>query len=71
MTVQQLIDMLQARGWRLARTENDIRHYQHDSVQLTVTLSGKLDLLVPPGILRLVRRSTQLEEDGDALRGDF
>ena len=71
MTVQQLIDMLQTNGWRLTKAENDVRHYKHDSIRLNVTLSGKLNLLVPPGILRMVRRSTQLEEGGDALRSDI
>ena len=71
MTVQQLIDMLQSKGWRLTNAENDIRHFKHSAIQLTVTLSGKLELLVPPGIVRLIRRGTQLEGDGDALRSNL
>ena len=71
MTVQQLIDVLQASGWRVTKAENDIRHLKHTSYQLTVTISGKLDLLVPPGIVKVIRRSTLLEEKNDALRGDL
>jgi hypothetical protein len=66
-----MIDMLQASGWRLTKSENDIRHFKHTGHPLTVTLSGKLDLLVPPGIAKVIRRSTQLEENNDALRGDL
>ena len=71
MTVQQLIDLLQTSGWRLTKSENDIRHFKHTTIPLTVTLSGKLDLLVPPGIVKMIRRSTQLGENGDALRGNL
>jgi predicted RNA binding protein YcfA (HicA-like mRNA interferase family) len=71
VTVQQLIDMLQATGWRLTKAENDLRHFKHPANKLTVTLSGKLDLLVPPGIVKVIRRSTQLEENNGALRGDL
>ena len=71
MTVQQLIDMLQSNGWRLTNSENDMRQFKHTAISLTVTLSGKLDLLVPPGIVKMIRRSTQLVENGDALRGNL
>jgi predicted RNA binding protein YcfA (HicA-like mRNA interferase family) len=69
VTVQQLINVLQDRGWRVARTENETRQLQHESENLTVTLSGKPELLVPPGVLRTIQRLARLEEDGDALRG--
>lgn len=71
MTVQQLIETLQSNGWRLAKAENDVRHLTHASIGLNLTISGKLDLRVPAGTLRMILRGTQLGESGDALRGDL
>lgn len=71
MTVQQLIELMQRQTWRLEKVENDVRHFSHDSIPQPVTISGKLELLVPPGTLRVILRCIRLEDSGDALRGDL
>jgi predicted RNA binding protein YcfA (HicA-like mRNA interferase family) len=71
VTVQQLIDVLQQNGWRLTKTENDVRQYKHESNSRTVTVSGKLDLCVPQGMLRTLLRSARSGEAGDALCRDL
>ena len=68
MTVQQLIDVLQANGWRESKTEENHRRLQHDTLRKIVTISGRLELSVPPAVLRAVQRYAQLQEEDDALR---
>jgi predicted RNA binding protein YcfA (HicA-like mRNA interferase family) len=62
VTVQQLIDVLQANGWRETKNEENFRRLQQETLRKTVTISGKLELTVPPGVLRAVRRHAQLQE---------
>jgi predicted RNA binding protein YcfA (HicA-like mRNA interferase family) len=71
VTVQQLIDVLEQNGWRLLKTENNVRQYKHEAELRTVTVSGKLDLWVPQGMLRTLLRSAQSGEAGDALCRDL
>ena len=64
MTVQEAIEILEAHGWRQADSANDVRQFGHETRQGYVTLSGKLDLEVPPGALKSLWRYTQIEGDG-------
>ena len=62
VTVQQLIDVLLANGWRETKTEETSRRLQQETLRKTVTISGKLELLVPTGVLRAVLRHAQIQE---------
>ena len=62
MTVQQLIDVLQANGWRETKKDGDFRRLTQETLRKTVTISGKLDLNVPRAVLRAVYRHAQIQE---------
>ena len=62
MTVQQLIDVLKANGWRETKTEQSYRRLQHETLRRTVSISGKLELNVTPAALRAIQRYAQLQE---------
>ena len=62
VTVQQLIDVLHANGWRETKSEETFRRLQQETLRKTVTISAKLELKVPPAVLRAVQRHAQLQE---------
>ena len=62
MTVQQLIDVLQANGWRETKNDTRLRCLQHESSRKIITIAGNLELNVPPAVLRAVLRYAQLQE---------
>lgn len=62
MTVQQLIDVLQANGWRETKNGEDFRQLQQETLRKIVTIFGKLEMNVPPAVLRTLRRHAQLQE---------
>ena len=49
MKIGELIRLLEADGWRLARTRGSHRQCRNPSKPVTVTLAGKPSLDVPPG----------------------
>jgi predicted RNA binding protein YcfA (HicA-like mRNA interferase family) len=63
VTVQEAIESLESQGWRQSRSEGSYRQFTHESRPGIVSLSGKLDLEVPPGVLRSLWQQTQIEED--------
>jgi predicted RNA binding protein YcfA (HicA-like mRNA interferase family) len=62
VTVQQLIDVLQANGWRETKIEGNSRRLQQETLRRTITISGNLELIVPPAVLRTIWRHAQLQE---------
>ena len=62
MTVAETIQALEADGWRVVFHVNDLRQLTHDSKAKAVTISGKLELYVPPGVLRSVLQFAQVEQ---------
>jgi predicted RNA binding protein YcfA (HicA-like mRNA interferase family) len=51
MKVREVISILTADGWYLARTSGSHRQFRHDQKPGTVTVAGKLSTDVPVGKL--------------------
>jgi predicted RNA binding protein YcfA (HicA-like mRNA interferase family) len=51
MKVKELIKLLEADGWVLARTRGSHRQFRHPTKIGTVTVAGKPSVDVPPGTL--------------------
>ena len=62
MTVDEVIKLLESDGWRQKDDGSHCRQFKHDSKPGTVTLSGKLEMVVPVGVLRSLLRHVQLDE---------
>jgi predicted RNA binding protein YcfA (HicA-like mRNA interferase family) len=62
MKVRELIRVLEADGWYLARTRGSHRQFKHPEKSGTVTVSGKLSVDVPIGTLKNIWRQSELEE---------
>ncbi|MBW3656328.1 MAG: type II toxin-antitoxin system HicA family toxin [Gemmatimonadetes bacterium] len=61
MTVAQVVAMLEADGWVLARTKGSHRQFKHPVKRGTVTVAGKRSKDVPPGILKSIVKQAALE----------
>lgn len=62
VTVDEVIKLLESDGWRHTSDDGSCRQFKHDSKVGTVTLSGKLELVVPVGVLRTLLRHVQRDE---------
>lgn len=62
MTVDEVIKFLKSEGWRQTKDDESCRQLKHDAQTKTVTISGQLELVVPRGVLRTLRRHAQLDE---------
>jgi predicted RNA binding protein YcfA (HicA-like mRNA interferase family) len=62
MKVRELIRVLEADGWYLARTRGSHRQFKHPEKSGTVTVAGKLSVDVPIGTLKNIWRQSELEE---------
>lgn len=51
MKFGEVIALLEADGWRLARTDGSHRQFRHPSKSGTVTVAGKPSKDIPPGTL--------------------
>lgn len=63
MKVREVIKILEADGWYLARTKGSHRQFKHPDKAGTVTVSGKPSVDVPIGTLKNIWRQAQMEED--------
>lgn len=54
MKVREVVKLLEADGWYLARTRGSHRQYKHPTKAGTVTVSGKPNVDVPPGTLNSI-----------------
>jgi predicted RNA binding protein YcfA (HicA-like mRNA interferase family) len=62
MKVKEVIQVLEADGWYLARTKGSHRQFKHPEKSGTVTVAGKLSVDVPIGTLKNIWRQSELEE---------
>ena len=62
MKVKELIALLEADGWFLARTKGSHRQFHHPTKRGTVTVSGKPSVEMPPGTLNSVLRQAGLKK---------
>lgn len=60
--VNEVIAILEADGWTLARQSGSHRTYKHPDRALLVTVSGRWNSTVPVGTLISIRRTSGIEE---------
>ena len=60
MRVREILDMLEADGWYLARTRGSHRQLKHPTKRGTVTVAGKPSLELPPGTLGSILKQAGL-----------
>lgn len=63
MTVEELIQRLESKGWRQSDEANNCRRLKDDSQSKTITISGQLETVVPVGVLRSLCRYAELDEE--------
>jgi predicted RNA binding protein YcfA (HicA-like mRNA interferase family) len=61
MKVREVVKLLEAGGWYLARTRGSHRQYKHPAKAGTVTVSGKSNVDVPPGTLNSIMKQAGLK----------
>ncbi len=61
MKVKELIKLIEEDGWVQKRMRGSHRQYKHPRKQGTVTISGKLNIDVPPGTLNSVLKQADLK----------
>lgn len=61
MKVREVVKLLEADGWYLARTRGSHRQYKHPTKSGTVTVSGKASIDVPPGTLNSILKQAGLK----------
>jgi predicted RNA binding protein YcfA (HicA-like mRNA interferase family) len=61
MKVREVVRLLEADGWYLARTRGSHRQYKHPAKTGTVTVSGKPNVDVPPGTLNSILKQAGLK----------
>jgi len=59
--VRDVIRMLEAEGWELARTRGSHRQYKHATKKGLVTVAGKLNDELAPATLNSIRRQAGLK----------
>lgn len=60
MKVKELIKLIEADGWYHARTKGSHRQFHHKTKPGTVTIAGKPNVDVTPGILKSVFKQAGL-----------
>ncbi len=60
--VNELLAIVQADGWKLARQKGSHRQFYHPLKSGTVTVSGKPSVEVPPGTLNSVLKQAGLKK---------
>lgn len=62
MTVQEVIRALEAAGWKIIKTDDELHQLQRDNESGIVTIAGKLELSMPLGVQRILWQQAQVEE---------
>ena len=62
MKVKELIKLLEADGWYIARTKGSHRQYKHPTKQGTVTVAGNMSVDVPKGTLNAILKQSGLKD---------
>ena len=60
MKLREVLELLAADGWYLARTRGSHRQLKHPTKRGTVTVAGKPSLDVPPGTLSSILKQAGL-----------
>jgi predicted RNA binding protein YcfA (HicA-like mRNA interferase family) len=60
MKVREVLALLEADGWYLARTRGSHRQLKHPTKPGTVTVAGKSSLDLPPGTLNSILKQAGL-----------
>jgi len=60
MKVREILQLLEADGWYLARTRGSHRQFKHPTKAGTVTIAGKPSLDLPPGTLNSILKQAGL-----------
>jgi predicted RNA binding protein YcfA (HicA-like mRNA interferase family) len=63
MKVREVIKLIEADGWYLARTRGSHRQYKHTVKSGLVTVPGKLSDDLAQGTLNSILKQAQLKED--------
>ena len=63
MKVREIIKLIEADGWYLARTRGSHRQYKHTTKSGLVTVPGKLSDDLAPGTLNSILKQSQLKEE--------
>jgi predicted RNA binding protein YcfA (HicA-like mRNA interferase family) len=61
MKVREVIKFLEKDGWYLARTRGSHRQFKNQNKPGTVTVSGKLNIDIPPGTLNSILKQAGLK----------
>lgn len=61
MKIHEVLELLQADGWRLVRQKGSHRQLQHSVKPGTVTVAGKPSVDVPPGTLNSMLKQAGLK----------
>ena len=64
MKVRQVVQLIEAEGWRLVRQVGSHRQFRHPTRPGTVTVAGKPGVDVPPGTLANILRQAGLKGRG-------
>jgi predicted RNA binding protein YcfA (HicA-like mRNA interferase family) len=62
MKIRDVLAMLEADGWYLARTRGSHRQYKHREKTGTVTVAGKPSMDVPPGTFNSILKQAGLRQ---------
>lgn len=62
MKIKELINLIESDGWYHVRTRGSHRQFHHDTKPGTVTVAGKPNVDVTPGILNSVLKQAGLKE---------
>jgi predicted RNA binding protein YcfA (HicA-like mRNA interferase family) len=60
--VREVIEILEANGWRQVRERGSHRHFKHPDLPPVVTVAGKRSDTMRPGTLANIRRKSGIEE---------
>ena len=61
MKTRDVISLIEAAGWYLARTRGSHRQFKHPTKPGTVTISGQLGVEVPAGTLNSILKQAGLK----------
>jgi predicted RNA binding protein YcfA (HicA-like mRNA interferase family) len=59
--VKEVIDLIEADGWRLDSQNGSHRQYEHPTKPGKVTVSGRLSADIPPGTLNNILKQAGLK----------
>ncbi len=62
LKVKELIALLQADGWQIARQRGSHRQFRHILKPGTVTVAGKDSVEIPPGTLNSILKQAGLKK---------